>query len=436
MSTTTFAVRDQGKKGAILLVHGFGGESHTTFGMMPAFLAGSPALLEWDIHCFGYPTTLSPDLTGVWAADPDLTTLAGFLTTALEQLTFQRYEEMVLVGHSMGGLIIQRALLDGKFQSRIRQVVLFGTPSNGLNKAWWGKLFKRQARDMDRDGEFIARLRRDWKEQIGDHPSFAFKAVAGIRDEFVPRESSVDVFPREHQAFINGNHLEMVKPESALGDAMELLHTLLGPPRAAQAKPAKARPMPKRMKLGEKETEELVYSLEASGREGEAIELLEGTLNLSTNLTGVLAGRLKRRWFADPETRAADGRRAKALYSEAYRRASAAGDDEQAFYNGINDAFLALALEQNPEEARATAERVVSHTARAKGARWARATEGEACLYLGDTAAAMLAYAEAAQQEWTPRERDSIKRQAIWAARLMNNVEAEQRLESVLNRRA
>jgi hypothetical protein len=46
---------------AVILIHGFSGEAHTTFGMLPAFLAGDPGFNAWDIHCFGYPTRLAPD---------------------------------------------------------------------------------------------------------------------------------------------------------------------------------------------------------------------------------------------------------------------------------------------------------------------------------------------------------------------------------------
>ncbi len=75
------------------------------------------------------------------------------------------------------------------------------------------------------------------------------------------------------------------------------------------------------------------------------------------------------------------------------------------------------------------AKRVLEHTARVP-VPWANATAGEAWLYLSDAAAAMVADGAAAQQAWTPRERDSIQPQAIWAARLMGNAEAEQRLGS------
>src|ERR1017187_6273781 len=53
--TIQFAVRDSGKnEQAVVLVHGFHGDPHLTFGMLPAFLAGTPECYGWDIHCFGY----------------------------------------------------------------------------------------------------------------------------------------------------------------------------------------------------------------------------------------------------------------------------------------------------------------------------------------------------------------------------------------------
>ena len=438
MNTTTFAIRDQKQSSAILLIHGFGGESHATFGMMPAFLAGNPAFYDWDIHCFGYPTALKPDLTGVWSADPDLTTLSSFLSTALVQLTFKRYRQLALIGHSMGGLIIQRALLDGGFLSRVSHVVLFGTPSNGLKKSGLGKLFKRQVRDMQRDGPFITLLRSDWKAQIGNKPPFAFRVVAGLRDEFVPRESSVDVFPPDFRSFINGNHLEIVKPELPSSDSIELLLHAFG--RSASPAKAKPRALPRtkglqaRQKtMTEKEREDLAYALEAQGRDAEAITLLENTPDRSLNLTGVLAARLKRRWLADPVIHADAGVRSRELYQEAYEEAGASDNHEQALYNGINYAFMTLALDKDSKKTKTIAANVLQHTLQAPDHPWARPTQGEAYLYLGDLNAAFLAYTETAKQQWTSREWGSIRRQAIWAARLMDSPAAERQLEDIFD---
>ena len=58
---------------------------------------------------------------------------------------------------------------------------------------------------------------------------------------------------------------------------------------------------------------------------------------------------------------------------------------------------------------------------------------GEAYLYLGADKDALAAYSDALQREWTPRELDSIKRQAIWAARLTNDQSAEEQLEAMFH---
>ena len=225
----------------------------------------------------------------------------------------------------------------------------------------------------------------------------------------------------------------MVKPETAGGEALQLLEGLLSQKGAAPAPQLSVKPSKRsRREMDEAQLEEMVYRLEAQGEWTEAIQLLEERVDRSTNLDGVLAGRLKRRWFADPEARAAEGERAQALYAQAYERAVEAGDHGQAFYLGINDAFMALALGKNRAKARVRAGRVLVHTAQAKGDAWALPTEGEAYLYLGETEKAMAAYREAAQQEWTPRERASMTQQAVWVARLMNNLEAEERLWAVL----
>jgi len=51
--------------------------------------------------CFGYPTSLAPDITGVWTADPDLTTLTGLLLEFCKN-KLKGYQRLALIAHSMG----------------------------------------------------------------------------------------------------------------------------------------------------------------------------------------------------------------------------------------------------------------------------------------------------------------------------------------------
>jgi hypothetical protein len=116
----------------------------------------------------------------------------------------------------MGGLVVQRALLDHRpLAGKISHLFLFGTPSAGLRKAWFGRLLKRQIRDMYAESPFIEKLRRDWTAQLGQGTRFFFRAVGGERDEFVPINSSVEPFPDAVRLVVPGNHVQIVKPDAA-----------------------------------------------------------------------------------------------------------------------------------------------------------------------------------------------------------------------------
>lgn len=214
----TFTYRDNKTASAVIFLHGFTGDLRKTWGDFPWLLIAKPGLNDWDVFSVGYKSTLlTPELRWLWKAAPDIQRLADTLATRIRNV-FKRYNRIAFVAHSMGGLVVQRALLDCKdTRRRTSHVFLFGTPSNGLVKAVVGTLFtaKRQVRDMAVGGPFITRLRRDWEEKIGrNHFPFYFRSVAGEEDEFVPANSAHDCFPQESCDSISGGHLEIVKPAS------------------------------------------------------------------------------------------------------------------------------------------------------------------------------------------------------------------------------
>ncbi|MFM8488479.1 MAG: esterase/lipase family protein, partial [Bacteroidota bacterium] len=176
--------RSVGNKSILCLVHGFSGDAEKTFKPMPELITEDEDLSGWDIISIGYSTDLLPDIgKGIWAADPDITKIAGFLQTNLEIL-FNHYDRVALLGHSMGGLVIQRALLNLEDSHRITHVLFYGTPSGGLKKASGFKWFKKQIRDMSEDGPFISTLRNDWSSRFVEDYPFKFATVAGESDEF------------------------------------------------------------------------------------------------------------------------------------------------------------------------------------------------------------------------------------------------------------
>jgi|SRR5215469_9847564 len=123
---------------AMLFVHGFSGDPTKTWGNFPSLLMGENRLNGWDVYSLGYHTGLSLDNVGIWRANPGLTSLAGLLATRTALEPLKQYQSLGLIAHSMGGLVVQRAVLDDtELRTRVGHVLLFGTPSAGLRKASW-----------------------------------------------------------------------------------------------------------------------------------------------------------------------------------------------------------------------------------------------------------------------------------------------------------
>jgi len=423
----TFSVRNNSSKKAVILLHGFNGRSHDTFGMLPAFLAGERRLNRWDLHCFGYPTSLSPDITGIWSADPDLSQLSKYFAQQLKG-AFGRYKTLALIAHSMGGLIVQRALLHGGAAARVKKVMLFGTPSAGLRKAsLFKKLFKRQVTDMEWSGKFITDLRKDWTASFSE-PSFDFCVVAGLSDQFVPPESSLTPFAEKYHRHVPGNHLEMVKPMSADAENVRLIVSYLLSDGKVD-KPDAGSSLTINGRTSTKIIAEYALTLELSGQAEDAIKMLEQHRHRGHYLVGTLAGRYKRQWLATLDREI--GLRALECYREGFGISTTAGKPKPAAYHAINMAFLFLALENNPERAREMAKSAMRFIEQAPDSEWYHPTRGEAQLHLGRDAAAIKSYREVSE-ELNARERASMFQQAIWTARLLKNEFVEAQLSSIM----
>ncbi|MBU1191206.1 MAG: alpha/beta hydrolase [Gammaproteobacteria bacterium] len=442
---------------ALILVHGFSGDTSATWSGFVQLLLEEPRIASWDIFGIGYASSLRIDVPGIWSADPDLTLLARGLRTTLSLPPFKHYQRIAIAAHSMGGLVAQRALLDdADLAHRLSHLFLFGTPSNGLGKAGPFGCLKRQVRDMASQGKFITSLRKDWTDRFDGQTSFTLRVVAGDRDEFVPTSSSLAPFADAVQAVLPGNHLEIVRPGThdhlsiilvvdaltgsnaerpavdgarlavELGDFHAAVETLL--PRVAD--------------LDDTALASLALALEGVGRGADALSILsqhyKQGMASSTEIMGVLAGRIKRRWLT--ERVATDLTRARELYLSGLHNAEATQDHEQAYYHAINVAFLdlmALPLSSSiPPEVISMAERALNHCQSAPESHWRFATEAEGKLLLGNLRQAEKLYARAIKLTQSPREQTTIYLQAIRVAERVfgePGVELVERLFGVAN---
>jgi hypothetical protein len=425
------------KKAAIVLIHGFSGDRKSSWGRIPELLRQDARLEGWDMYGFGYQSRKSMELLGIWSADAGLNEIAVKLKSTSE-LAHQNYSALAFVAHSMGGLVIQRALvISPDLRMRTTHLFMFGTPSGGFDKTSLFSWVNQQLNNMKSKGEFIAQLRSDWRSlELDSALHFKLFVIAGETDQFVPPKSSLEPFPEAYRYVIPGNHLSMLNVESVGDPCMKVLLSGLTEgawstgPRNSALVAAEAgrfhdvidRFWPVRDQLDDGGAVQLAIALDQVGRREEAIAILRNHQPEGTDVLGVLAGRLKRNWLITRE--AGNFRSAVELYQRGYDEAirKSPSDNDQAYYHGINLAYLALAgSNRNDQAAREMANKVLLHTKLAvnqKEKHWRLASEGDALLILGQIEEGFEKHKEAAAIVPEPWAALSMEEQALRIADL------------------
>jgi pimeloyl-ACP methyl ester carboxylesterase len=424
----------------ILFLHGFSGESATTFGNIPQYIKEEERMKGWDMFSIGYSSNQMPSLgIGIWAAIPDITKLADFLNTTIRN-QFAKYKQIAIVAHSMGGLMLQKAILELNAAecSRINFVLLFGTPSNGLNKAAFVKFWNRQLRDMASDGPFVTKLRKKWNETFAAGYPFSFKVVAGTDDEFVPTASSQQPFDKKYCEVVSGNHLAIVKPDDKNHAGYQLIIATLT--KTAFNNPFTdkeainllqgnyteviSKLLPQKDQLNKQGLAKLIFALEGLGRGSEAIKILEDSSLAANNsdLLGIIGGRYKRKYLGNYET--ADAEKSFGYYKKALEIATQKNDQEQIYYHAINLAFLSLVCNDDKAAMKMFAQTALGAANSSPDEYWKYATVAEASMYLGDMDTAKMEYIKAAVKPGV-REKLSIYANAFMGYTTLNKSDKE-----------
>ncbi len=401
----------------ILFVHGFSGDAAETFGRTPDIILRNPEFDGWDIFSIGYSSDIFPSIgKGLWSVNPDITKISHYLNTLLQH-QFGHYARVAFVAHSMGGLAVQRTILDLTFpdKQKISHLLLFGTPSNGLDKAYWFRFWNTQVRDLSCKSDFIVKLKNDWKTQFSDNMPFEFKTIAGSKDDFVPVSSSLHPFDKKYHGIIEGNHINMIKPidendinhqsygivrnvligtgsSTTLQGNSEEVNLVIGEYQTIVNKF-----LPIANKIGKRELTELVFALENTGRRPEALRVLKEHPKLSqdSDTLGILGGRYKRMYLLEGLQEDLDD--AIDSYTDALAIAESKKDKSQVFYHAINLAFLSVVANNDRKKMEEYAQLALDNCDSEHKDMWELATLAESNLYLGQLTMAEAFYKEAAK---------------------------------------
>lgn len=398
----------------IIFVHGFSGMAESTFGAIPELLMKNEKLDGWDMLPLGYAENIQPELGhNVWASTTDIQIISTYLASSIKH-NYSKYKRIAIVAHSLGGLVVQEALLSLKEDAlkKISHVLLFGTPSAGIPALVLEQTKQDNLSELSENSDYIKKLRTQWNTQFTKGYPFSFMVVAATKDSYVPIKSSLEPFSKEYRAVVEGTHFSMVSVENENNDSFDLIiKTLTDTVFLSQFSSFEEinitlgnydevikTLLPKVSDLDANGLEQLVFALEGADRSVEALSIIENSelAKNNSNVLGILGGRFKRNYLNSYQK--SDGENAMRYYGKGLQIADLKNDHRQIYYLSINLAFLSLVCLND-----FTAMGEYAHKALESLKKdpfnnlWKLATLGEANMYSGDFEASKIYYAQAAK---------------------------------------
>lgn len=422
----------------LLFVHGFSGEASKTFGNIPKFLMEESKMDGWDMFPFGYSENVNPYMgKGIWASIEDIIRIADFLKTSIKY-KFGKYKRVAIAAHGLGGLVAQRAILDLDETNldRISHLILFGTPSNGLEINTSSKMWSKRLQDLLSDSPFIKNLRSDWNQRFDKNLPFSFKTVIGTSDVYVTTGSALSPFNESDRVTVAGNHFSMITPENTQSDAYHLILTTLNNNTfhnqftneeeinntLCEYDAVVKKLLPNVANLDFKGLKILVFALEGLDRHAEVMDILlnHPMLKEKTDLMGLIAGRYKREYLANYNR--VDGEKALYYYKLGLQKSERNDDNEQIYYHAVNLAFMNLVFEEDNQNMRMNASKaLIAAEKDLVDNLWKFATIAEANMYLNDFVEARVFYKKAAKLAGV-REKISMHTNAYTAYTCLKNI--------------
>ena len=203
----------------VIFVHGLGGDS-STWGKFESLIKEDDDL-DAAVEFFEYPSPfLGIKFSYLFQIKfQSIENLAESLRTYINQC-HQGSKEIILVGHSMGGLIIRQYLLDEKISGhvlKVKKAVLYAVPNQGAKFAKLAKNFLSIYKNphliqLSSNSDFIKQLNRNWiNSRIEEHVDITI-VVAG-NDKIVTIDSAKSTFEHLLPEQITGvGHLDIVQP--------------------------------------------------------------------------------------------------------------------------------------------------------------------------------------------------------------------------------
>jgi pimeloyl-ACP methyl ester carboxylesterase len=228
--------KPEGNKALIVFVHGLGGcryGEESTWGRFPEFLYEDFPQFEVGLYEFHTLVRRAKFWKSV-SLSYEAEVFAGIIRDIKD------YQTIILIGHSMGGLLCMAAIChlintsQKKVLSRIGGLILMATPQAGSQRvptllSWFSEDFYA----LKPHGDFVTSLHDtlvnhqivldESHAQSGDIVISTW-AVLGASDRWVDKLSAGLHLPESRKKMVRGSHTEIVKPQSKQSDAYPFVH--------------------------------------------------------------------------------------------------------------------------------------------------------------------------------------------------------------------
>ncbi len=204
------------KKKLILFIHGLGGNPLKTWGKFPELLKSDMEIYhDFDIEHFSFPTSIFRFPFGQIL--PKIQDLAEGLRSEIN-IKYSSYDEIVIVCHSLGGLVGKKYILEeikSKNRLRVSKILLYATPNNGATLASAGSTLtwcNLQINQLKKTSDFVELLNEDWYKYKIEEVIYV-KYIVAAQDKIVDKHSAKNIWGNNsYDVIVGKNHGSVVKP--------------------------------------------------------------------------------------------------------------------------------------------------------------------------------------------------------------------------------
>jgi pimeloyl-ACP methyl ester carboxylesterase len=203
-------------KKVILFVHGLGG-CKETWGNFESLIKSDVRIDSYDVEYYEYPSAPFRPFVYFQNKYASIQALGNGLKTFIDH-KLENYEEIVLVGHSLGGLVIRQYLYQeykNNPDQRIKKIIFYATPQEGSGLANIGNKFSighRHLKQICKNSEFLEDFNLMWG-RIQIEKTYDFRIVVAAEDSVVSELSATANFRHLAPITIVGKgHKSISKP--------------------------------------------------------------------------------------------------------------------------------------------------------------------------------------------------------------------------------